>query len=387
MAKIKVLHVTGAMNRGGAEVMLMDIFRHISAHFQFDFLINYKIKDGNTTGDFDQEILAKGGRIKHIGAQWDLGIKNYFAAFKKVTEELGLPDIVHIHMNAKSGMIALAAKKAGVKKVIVHSHADLKFRGSILSRMASQTELHMQKFLINRYADCFWGCSPEANKSLFYTQFLNENNSAVINNAIDVDSFRNVEDKAVLKLRQIYHLNDNTIVIGNVGRIVAHKNVLFILDILAELEKKNIDFRFVFAGRADQPAYLEEIWAKASEYGITENIIYLGLRSDIPAVLKSCDIFVAPALKEGFGLVAVEAQAAGLDCYLYTGFPTSVDMGVDLVHFFNHFQADVWAEEIKNRSIINKDLDLISKIIINNGFDTKSNVVILQDRYQKLYSK
>ena len=54
--KIKVLQITGAMNRGGAEVMLMDIYRNISSDFHFDFLVNYKLNEGIRKGDFDNEI-------------------------------------------------------------------------------------------------------------------------------------------------------------------------------------------------------------------------------------------------------------------------------------------------------------------------------------------
>ena len=42
MKKIKVLQVTGVMNRGGAEVMLMNLYRHLPDHVQFDFLIHKK---------------------------------------------------------------------------------------------------------------------------------------------------------------------------------------------------------------------------------------------------------------------------------------------------------------------------------------------------------
>ena len=78
MKKIKILHVTGAMNRGGAEVMLMDIYRNISEKFHFDFLINYKHKLGVVKGDFDEEIQANGAQIKYIPTQWDVGPKICF---------------------------------------------------------------------------------------------------------------------------------------------------------------------------------------------------------------------------------------------------------------------------------------------------------------------
>jgi glycosyltransferase EpsF len=71
--KLHVLQVTGAMNRGGAEVMLMDIFRNIGPQFHFDFLINYNKKKGIVEGDFDNEILSNGSTLFYIPAQWEIG--------------------------------------------------------------------------------------------------------------------------------------------------------------------------------------------------------------------------------------------------------------------------------------------------------------------------
>ena len=227
--KIKVLQITGAMNRGGAEVMLMDIYRNISSDFHFDFLVNYKLNEGIRKGDFDNEIETLGGEVLHIGTQWDVGFLKYIKEFKKIIEGNGVPDIVHIHMNAKSGVIALAAKKAGVKNIIVHSHADLKFRGSLPYVLVSKLELQFQKYLISKYATNYWGCSQEANESLFYKKLLTPEKSSIIKNAVDVEVYQAVLNKDVDKLRESYKINEQTIVFGNVGRVVRHKNVDFII--------------------------------------------------------------------------------------------------------------------------------------------------------------
>ena len=386
MKKIKILHVTGAMNRGGAEVMLMDIYRNISKNFHFDFLINYKRKLGVVKGDFDEEIQVNGAQIKYIPTQWDIGPKKYALEFEKICKEIGVPDIVHIHMNAKSGVIAWAAKKAGIKTVIVHSHADLKFRGNLVSRVLSQLELQFQKSLIAKYADYYWGCSNEANASLFYERLLTKNKAAVINNAIDTKAFQMVSDEAVEKLRKSYNITENTLVVGNVGRIVSHKNVLFIIEVLNELQKKGLDVIFVFAGRADQPDYLQRIFQKAEEYKVTERIRYLDVRDDVPVVMHSFDVFMGPALKEGFGLVAVEAQAAGLPCYLYKGFPKTVDMNLDLVTFFDSFSVSEWTDAIfydvsQNKKIAKEE---IGEKIMSKGFDIETNTRQIEELYSKI---
>lgn len=381
---IKVLHVTGAMNRGGAEVMLMDIFRNIGPQFHFDFLINYNKKKGIVAGDFDTEIISTGSTLFYIPTQWEIGPINYCKEFKKLVQE-SKPDIVHIHMNSKSGMIALAAKMAGVKYVITHAHADIKFRGSFIYRMLSNLEMKFQKILINKYSDQYWGCSLEANKSLFYFSKLNNQNSAIINNAVAVQQYQEVSLEDSTALKKTYKIGKNTLILGNVGRIVQHKNVLFIIEVLNELKLRAIDFVFVFAGRADQMAYLEEINAKIDGYDLKNNVIYLGLRNDIPVVMNTLDVFIGPALKEGFGLVAVEAQAAGIPCVLYTGFPQSVDMQLSLVTFLDSFIVALWVDailEVKNQRCTDKAL--IKTKIIDLGFDSVSNSEIIGKRYKNI---
>ena len=381
---IKVLHLVGSMNRGGAEVMLMDIYRNISNEVHFDFLVNYKINQGVLKGDFDDEIKSKGGKIEYIGSQWDIGFFNYIKAFKKVISKIEKPDIVHIHMNAKSGLIALAAKKAGIKNIIIHSHADLKFRGNFISKLVSNIELIIQKQLMASSASHFWGCSQEANESLFYKRLLTPQKSAIIKNAVDVSSYQNISLESVKQLRASYGIKEKTIVFGNVGRVVRHKNVAFIIDVLDKINKENIDFVFVFAGRDEQPEYLEEILKKAKQYNIENKVKYLGVREDIPVVMNSFDIYLGPALQEGFGLVAVEAQAAGLPCVLYTGFPKTVDMNLNLVTFLNNLEATKWTKAIKLLPKKNNDFTLVKKAIVSKGFDSESNTKEIERRYNLL---
>lgn len=380
---IKVLQVTGAMNRGGAEVMLMDIYRNISRDVHFDFLVNYKLKEGILKGDFDDEIIEKGATIKHIATQWDLGPYNYLKAFKRIIKDLGKPDIVHIHLNAKSGIIALAANKSGIKKIIAHSHANLKFRGSLQSMLFSKIELHFQKFLISRYATNFWGCSQEANNSLFYKNLQTKEKYAIINNAVDVKSFHSISQSVLNNIKETYLINKDTIVIGNIGRIVRHKNVLFIIEILKELKRKKIDFKFVFAGKPDDELYLNEIFDKTKEFNIEQNIKYLGSRDDVAAIVNTFDVFIGPALKEGFGLVAVEAQAAGVPCVLYKGFPKSVDMNLNLATFMDTFDTMEWVDEIlkmKDKKV--EDKDFIHHQISSLGFDTVENTLKIEKLYR-----
>ena len=375
----KVLHITGTMNMGGAEVMLMDLLRYKSDNLHFDFLVNYTKGTGIVQGDFDDEIRSLGGGIHYIPAQWAIGPVKYKRRLKELCEEIQ-PEIVHIHMNAKSGIIAWAAYKAGIQKIIVHSHADLKIRGHWAKVFLSKLELRFQKWLIAKYATHFWGCSVEANRSLFYPRLLDNKRSAVINNAIDAEKFASPDVDVVKALKASYNFPENTLVLGNVGRVVRHKNISFILQVLSAYKKQKKEVAFVFAGRGADEAYLAQFWAEAKERGVDDKIVYLGVRYDVENVMATFDVFVGPALQEGFGLVAVEAQAAGVPSVLYKGFPSSVDMGEDMIEFMDDFDVNNWIVAVNAMSRKRSNNSIINTIR-QKGFDVKNNAQKMETLY------
>lgn len=375
---LKVLQVVGIMNRGGAEVMLMNILRNKPGDVHFDFLVNNPPDDLYREGVFDNEIRSSGCEIKHIGTQLRIGPHKYIRRFKEICDELR-PDVVHIHLNGKCGIISLAAHLAGCKRIIAHCHADIRFRGSLTSRILNETELFFQKLLIAYYATDWWGCSIEANKRLYWPWI--QKKSVVINNAIDLEAYQAVKPEDVTAVRRSYNLPDSTIILGNVGRIVPHKNIAFVIEVMHELRQRGKDVAFIIVGRDDSPEYTFSMRVRAQKLGIPEDrLLFLGEKEIIPAIMNTFDVFIGPALKEGFGLVAVEAQAACLPCVLYKGFPESVDMRTGLCFFMNSFDSSRWADVVLNafhqKSVVDNNPDannMIHRAIQSHGFDARKN--------------
>lgn len=380
MVRVKVLQVVGLMNLAGAEVMLMELLRNKTSNVDFDFLINKLPSKMDECGTFDSEIIEHGCNIYSIESQGRIGYIEYYKKFKEIIEKSN-PDVVHIHLNAKGGFIALCARLLKIKKIIVHCHADIKFRGRFISRIFSETEFKLQKILIKRYATDFWGCSNEANVRLFGQKLSKQ--ALVVNNAINVDSFKCAELNAESIIRDKYNIDKNTIILGNVGRIVRHKNIKFIVDILHILESKDIDASMVVVGREDDKEYVDEIKKYALQLSLQSKIIFYGESNDIAGLMSEFDYFVGPALREGFGLVAVEAQAAGIPTLLYKGFPKLVDMNVGLVTFFDKFDSKLWADSIINNKKIVMDRNVIYDSIKEKGFDSKYNSVNICKYYER----
>jgi glycosyltransferase EpsF len=99
--------------------------------------------------------------------------------------------------------------------------------------------------------------------------------------------------------------------------------------------------------------------------------------------MSTFDLFISPSEREAFGMVAAEAQAAGLPCLLSNNFPDSIDMKLGLVTFLNILDPNEWAENIINsncKRIVCKDL------ILNKfkelGFDVNNNILKVESVYR-----
>lgn len=382
MDKLRVLEVVGVMNRGGAESMLMSIFRYTHDKIDYTFLVNDSKDNLGRKGAYDDEIIKLGGRILYIARQGASGPFKYIKDFKKIVNEVQ-PDLVHSHLNAKSGFISLAARIALVKHVVVHSHADIKFKGNILQRFTHEVELFLQKILISLFATDFWGCSVAANKRLYFSCVRRK--SCVINNAIDADCYINYCVQHAKEIKESYALSGNSLVLGNVGRIVSHKNVAFIINVIDRLQDMGQSAVLVIAGREDDRDYINTMKKNASRLNLENNLIMLGDRNDIPEVLASFDVFVGTSFSEGFGLVAVESQAVGLPTILSRGFPDSADLGMGNVTFIPDYNPKRWAEAIvKQKENKITDKEYISKALQDKGFDAKINSTFVMSLYYKI---
>ena len=115
----RVLHIVSAMDRGGAEALLMNVYRNIDREMvQFDF-VSHKSEES----DYDKEIIALGGTIHRISSLGQLGPLAYMKELVKVMSSNRYV-AAHAHTDYQGGFVAIAAKIAGIKIRICHSHSN-----------------------------------------------------------------------------------------------------------------------------------------------------------------------------------------------------------------------------------------------------------------------
>ena len=177
--------------------------------------------------------------------------------------------------------------------------------------------------------------------------------------------------------RQLLSIPADAKVIAHVGRFAEQKNHTQMVDWLNEITKKDDSVYALLIGGG--PLF-EQIKAKSQ----SDRILFLGLRKDVPQILCASDVFLFPSLYEGLGIVAVEAQANGLQCIASMGVPAAADIGIGL--FERHSLSEmpsVWEERIYAAFSVH---DLAERRLLSEkAFETEYNIKQVAMQAQKFY--
>ncbi len=370
MKKIKVAEFVGSMNCGGTETMLMNIFRNIDRE-------KYEIHFIETVSEkcwYDDEIIKLGGKIIKLSTK-----KSNMLAYIRSLIKLfrtNKYDVVHSHTYLHSGIIMYAAKKAGVKIRISHSHSNMDtIKHSIIYKIK---KMIMQK-LILRYSNKFVACSKEAGTSLFGKSF--EKNGIILHNPIEINKIDNINENEVEDIKNKYSIisNKDQIVLGHVGRFIQIKNHKFLIEIGRILHNKNINFKLFLLGDGENFENIEKL---IKEYNLENYIFMTGNVKNVYDYMSLMDVFLMPSLYEGLPLTAVEAQASGVNCILSTNISRETDIGLGIVKFLSLDNIDNWIEQILILSKKERlDKQTIKNKIINSKFDTESVIKELEKLY------
>jgi glycosyltransferase involved in cell wall biosynthesis len=300
---IRILHVVGGMNRGGIETWLMHVLRHIDRDlFKMDFLVHTE-----KPCPYDDEVRALGSKI--IPCLSPAKPWLYNRNFKRILREYGPYDIVHSHVHHFSGYILYLAKQAGVAVRIAHSHNDT---SAIDAKAGLHRRLYLTltKWLIDRYSTLGLSASCQVVKVLFNQTWKTDSRCRILYCGVDLTPFRDIVDSVAVRAE--FGIPADAFVIGHVGRFEEQKNHKFLIDIVAEVAKREPKIHLLLIGDG---SLRSEIQQKVINNGLANRVTFAGLRSDVPRLmLGAMDLFLLPSIHEALGLVLIEAQAAGLPC-------------------------------------------------------------------------
>ncbi|MBU3002437.1 glycosyltransferase [Paraglaciecola arctica] len=289
---VKVLHVFGTMNRGGAEIRTVSLMRDLA---QKGVVFDYCALSGNR-GVLDDEIKALGGNVFYC----KLDLKFVFRFILLARHY----DVVHSHVAYVSGFIILLAKIARVKIRIAHFRNTTdgvkrsffrRFRNSLLG------------FLINICSTHILGVCRGALAGFMGSNWEQNSKCQVVYNGFELIS---PERKPDIWKDYIPNFEHQKIII-NVGRVDRQKNHIRQLEIFNALHQLDKECHLVLIGK-ENAKLKETLRTFIENHNLNDFVHFLGLQSDVPSLLVNADVMLFPSLWEGLPGAVIEALSLGV---------------------------------------------------------------------------
>ena len=291
MAPIRVLQVMPAMDAGGMETFVMNVYRTIDRDkVQFDFLYHY-----DKPCFFDDEICTLGGSIYKMTVRQDNNLPRYLRELRELFAAHPEWRIIHGHYSGFGMFYNPVARRAGIPVRVGHSH-NTAYEPNLVGRLDKLMSSRFNAGLTDRFA-----CSQKAGEMLF-----GKSPFTVLPNGIDTARFAARDPQRRALLRGELGVADNEILFGHVGRFSAQKNHPGLLKIFAAVRARLPKARLVLLG-GGEPGYIEEIQNLARSLGLGDSVIFAGVRSNMQGFYDAMDAFLLPSLFEGLPVVLVEA--------------------------------------------------------------------------------
>jgi glycosyltransferase involved in cell wall biosynthesis len=354
---LRVLHIIGGLGVGGAETWLMAILRRWSAEGigQMDFVLT-----GGQPDHFDAEAAALGAKLHYL-TYGRKHLASFVSAYRTVLRK-GRYDAVHDHSDYASGW-RLAMGLGVLPKVrVAHVHNPwLHISAHYAVSPGRRIAAAGGKALVKALASHVCGTSGEILERYGFMPGGSSPHVDVVHCGFDPDGYcnRKCDDRARV-IAEFGWPADTKLALyaGRLDQALEfahpqnHKNTWLALNIAHEAAKRDPRLRLVMAGEGPSRAALQ---AQVSRWGMADRLVLTGIRDDIPQLMRAADVLLFPSAQEGLGMVAVEAQAAGLPVLASTAVPAEAIVIPDLYRAMPVSAAiEDWAEALLEFTVMPK---------------------------------
>lgn len=358
--------VLGNTRRGGTQAFIMNVLHNIDRErFQIDFAIN-----NDYEGGWGPDMRTLGSEIFIMPV---FRVYNWFS-FRKAWDGFLSEHhyaIVHGHSTNSAGIYLKVARQHGCK-TIAHIHST-GYRGNAIERVTK----HFFSKMTKKQADYWFACSEKAAYRLYGDDYKSYPRYYEMPNAIDVKRF---EYNEVIRkeIRKSLGVGDEEFLCGHAGTFSVPKNHTFLLDVFAEICKRNDKARLLLIGEG---VLKQEVKKKARMLGVYGRIIFRQNLPNVNEYMMAMDLFIFPSLFEGFGMVSLEAQATGLKIIQSDTVPKDTHLTECVVSMSLNRHPAEWAEKAlampqRDRKVMNKEI-----------YETKYNLKHTLSHITKLYEE
>ena len=371
MRRIKLVEFIGRIQDGGAETLVKDYALMLDKE-KFDVTIlceDYK-KESNVyktlvRNDVKIVTMYEPSFFFYILITRLFGKRHVARLFEKAIKDLE-PDIIHAHLELLEVLYYARNSLEGINLFFTCHNPPEKLIGD-----ERPEERDACRYLIDHndlhIIALHEGMADEIK------QMFKINEVSVIRNGIDLERFANVSISKKEKRKEL-GIPEDAYVVGQVSRFTYQKNPEFTVNIFHELLKKKENAYLILAGRGKQE---NELRKQVSDLRIEDKVRILVSRDDIPELLKAMDVFILPSRFEGFGIVLVEAQAAGLPCVVSESVPSQVYLSKKVNKLNLNDSTDLWVDTLLDPKGNIDTWDDIEK------YDMKNEIKNLEKLYTK----
>lgn len=284
---------------GGIESVIINYLSNFNLdRLQFDFIIS-----GFKKIAYAERIEKMGSRVFYFPKKRKNPYK-YYRELKKFFKNTGNKyDAIWFNSNDLANIDCLKlAKKVGIKTRIIHSH-NSRITGTGLNAIRKKVFHQINKQNIVNIATDYWACSTVAANWMYPKNVRVK----IIKNAISQKKFE-FSNKKRKKLIKKYSLQ-NSVIIGNVGRLYFQKNQFFTIEVFRKFLKKVPNAKLVLVGDGPDRAKISK---RLEALRLQDKVLLVGQQSDMQAWYSLFDIFLFPSLFEGLSVALLEAQANGV---------------------------------------------------------------------------
>ncbi len=300
---MRVLHLITWLNRGGIESWLLSMLGEIDrADCEMDICCK-----GPNPGTLVAEAQAFGATVWHC----PLGPDHIRFAYRlRAILKEGQYDLLHNHLGAYSGFPVWVARRARIP--VITSYHNTHFAPQTWTKLFGLRQLRALYSATSvryalRYSDLVTGCSEGVIRSLDPTGKLLGRRSRVLYYGVALPE--QASEMQRTELRKSLGWPTDTPVILHVGRFCEQKNHKGVILVFEQVVERLPEARLLLVGDGPLRPPVEKLIADREMTGLVR---LLGIRDNVPTLMSQCDVFLFPSLYEGFGLVALEANAAGL---------------------------------------------------------------------------
>lgn len=368
----KIIHFIHGLNMGGAETLVKEYALGLDKSKYEVIILCYQ----HSGSPYEKLLTDAGIKVIYICDMIPFGEKNgvFAKAIKHCLLYLKIrsylrkenPDILHTHLRVNRYVkFARLPDSVHIIHTVHNEPRILWFNGS------GEEDFKAAKWLVKHCHMQFIVLHEKMREEV--NQLFSVSNAIILNNGIRFERFEKRRDKSAVK--EEFGIPQGAFVVGHVGRFSRQKNQVFLVDVFGEISKRNRNAFLLLVGEGEEEQGIKMLLEKNM---LQDKYRILSKREDIPDLLGAMDVFIFPSVYEGLPLALIEAQKAGLPCFVSDCVLQAVKISEQVVFLPLDIGADAWADRI-----CNLERRCISNADIPAEWDMKNVIQKLENIYER----